>query len=67
MFVYRLREICSILEKQHTMVKLILQKMEITSEADDYDGPDDAFSGRRGRAQTSKWIPLMRSLQSSHH
>ncbi|XP_012671527.2 transient receptor potential cation channel subfamily A member 1b [Clupea harengus] len=63
----RLREICSILEKQHTMVKLILQKMEITSEADDYDGPDDAFSGRRGRAQTSKWIPLMRSLQSSHH
>ncbi|KAL2085161.1 hypothetical protein ACEWY4_018481 [Coilia grayii] len=59
----RLREMSSVLEKQHSMVKLILQKMEITSEADDYDGPVDAFRRRRGAAHRSKWIPLVRSLR----
>ncbi|XP_048121828.1 transient receptor potential cation channel subfamily A member 1b [Alosa alosa] len=58
----RLREIYSVLEKQHSMVKLILQKMEITSEADDYDGPDDAHSGRRGRSKGPDGSPLSNLL-----
>ncbi|XP_062377181.1 transient receptor potential cation channel subfamily A member 1b [Sardina pilchardus] len=63
----RLREIYSVLEKQHSMVKLILQKMEITSEADEYDGPVDAHNGRRGRMQRSKWIPIVKSLHLKAH
>uniref|UniRef100_A0A8C4DCC8 Transient receptor potential cation channel, subfamily A, member 1b n=1 Tax=Dicentrarchus labrax TaxID=13489 RepID=A0A8C4DCC8_DICLA len=36
---YRMKEMSSTLEKQHNLLKLIIQKMEITSEADEYDGP----------------------------
>uniref|UniRef100_A0A8C7YPN5 Transient receptor potential cation channel, subfamily A, member 1b n=1 Tax=Oryzias sinensis TaxID=183150 RepID=A0A8C7YPN5_9TELE len=35
----RMKEMSSILEKQHGLLKLIIKKMEITSEADEYDGP----------------------------
>uniref|UniRef100_A0A3B4D255 Ion transport domain-containing protein n=1 Tax=Pygocentrus nattereri TaxID=42514 RepID=A0A3B4D255_PYGNA len=37
----KLKEIYCVLEKQHSLLKLIIQKMEITSEADDHDGPQD--------------------------
>ncbi|XP_063062573.1 transient receptor potential cation channel subfamily A member 1b [Engraulis encrasicolus] len=60
---HRLREMSSILEKQHSMVKLILQKMEIASEADEYDGPENAFCRRTQANQRSKWIPLVRALK----
>lgn len=59
------------LEKQHNLLKLVLQKMEITSEADEYDDPVEVRGSRwpklgqsasRGRS-TSKWVPLMRSLE----
>uniref|UniRef100_A0A6Q2X271 Ion transport domain-containing protein n=1 Tax=Esox lucius TaxID=8010 RepID=A0A6Q2X271_ESOLU len=36
---YRLKEIYGVLEKQHNLMKLMIQKMEITSEADEHDGP----------------------------
>uniref|UniRef100_A0A8C9Z422 Transient receptor potential cation channel, subfamily A, member 1b n=1 Tax=Sander lucioperca TaxID=283035 RepID=A0A8C9Z422_SANLU len=35
----RLKEVSSMMEKQHNLLKLIIQKMEISSEADEYDGP----------------------------
>uniref|UniRef100_A0A4W6E3J6 Transient receptor potential cation channel, subfamily A, member 1b n=1 Tax=Lates calcarifer TaxID=8187 RepID=A0A4W6E3J6_LATCA len=35
----RMKEMSNMLEKQHGLLKLIIQKMEITSEADEYDGP----------------------------
>uniref|UniRef100_A0A3Q1GYS7 Transient receptor potential cation channel, subfamily A, member 1b n=1 Tax=Acanthochromis polyacanthus TaxID=80966 RepID=A0A3Q1GYS7_9TELE len=35
----RMKEVSNMLEKQHCLLKLIIQKMEITSEADEYDGP----------------------------
>uniref|UniRef100_A0A8C2PVV2 Transient receptor potential cation channel, subfamily A, member 1b n=1 Tax=Cyprinus carpio TaxID=7962 RepID=A0A8C2PVV2_CYPCA len=35
----RLKAMSCVLEKQHNLLKLIIQKMEITSEADEYDGP----------------------------
>uniref|UniRef100_A0A8C7D6B4 Transient receptor potential cation channel, subfamily A, member 1b n=1 Tax=Oncorhynchus kisutch TaxID=8019 RepID=A0A8C7D6B4_ONCKI len=37
----RLKEISSVLEKQHDLMKLMIQKMEITSEADEHDGPTE--------------------------
>uniref|UniRef100_A0A8D0D2P9 Transient receptor potential cation channel, subfamily A, member 1b n=1 Tax=Sander lucioperca TaxID=283035 RepID=A0A8D0D2P9_SANLU len=33
----RLKEVSSMMEKQHNLLKLIIQKMEISSEADEYD------------------------------
>uniref|UniRef100_A0AAY4AUC0 Ion transport domain-containing protein n=1 Tax=Denticeps clupeoides TaxID=299321 RepID=A0AAY4AUC0_9TELE len=60
-----LKEMSSTLEKQHNLMKLIIQKMEITSEADEYDGPEE-FRGSRGPAHRSKWIPLMKAIKAGH-
>ncbi|KAK1806444.1 hypothetical protein P4O66_004783, partial [Electrophorus voltai] len=62
----RLKEISSVLEKQHTLLKLIIQKMEISTEADEYDGPQDLrVLSRPARAPTqSKWVPLMQALKA---
>uniref|UniRef100_A0A8C5AQX5 Ion transport domain-containing protein n=1 Tax=Gadus morhua TaxID=8049 RepID=A0A8C5AQX5_GADMO len=65
----KMKEMSCLLEKQHGLLKLVLQKMEITSEADEYDGPEH-FRGRGGPRMTpgprpqggSKWIPLMKAL-----
>ncbi|KAL4635179.1 transient receptor potential cation channel subfamily A member 1-like [Arapaima gigas] len=61
---YRLKDISNILEKQHNLLKLIIQKMEITSEADDQDGPqlsqmplETQFQGKK-----SRWIPLVKAV-----
>uniref|UniRef100_A0A8C7N1U8 Transient receptor potential cation channel, subfamily A, member 1b n=1 Tax=Oncorhynchus kisutch TaxID=8019 RepID=A0A8C7N1U8_ONCKI len=48
---YRLKEISSVLEKQHDLMKLMIQKMEITSEADEHDGPTEV----KGYRQRSNW------------
>ncbi|KAI1243442.1 hypothetical protein IHE44_0001063 [Lamprotornis superbus] len=37
---YRLKDISTLLEKQHDLIKLIIQKMEIVSEAEDEDSND---------------------------
>ncbi|TMS16845.1 Transient receptor potential cation channel subfamily A member 1, partial [Larimichthys crocea] len=36
---YRMKEMTNTLEKQHNLLKLIIQKMEISAEADEQDGP----------------------------
>lgn len=60
---YRLKEMASVLEKQHNLLKLIIQKMEIVTEADDQDGPELAQSHFEGRlAKRSKWIPLVKAV-----
>uniref|UniRef100_A0A8D3DX68 Transient receptor potential cation channel, subfamily A, member 1b n=1 Tax=Scophthalmus maximus TaxID=52904 RepID=A0A8D3DX68_SCOMX len=69
---FLMKEMSSILEKQHTLLKLVIQKMEITSEADEHDGPEDT-KGRtwpslsqaksRGRG-ASRWVPLMKAIES---
>uniref|UniRef100_A0A8C5B740 Ion transport domain-containing protein n=1 Tax=Gadus morhua TaxID=8049 RepID=A0A8C5B740_GADMO len=69
MYMMGMKEMSCLLEKQHGLLKLVLQKMEITSEADEYDGPEH-FRGRGGPRMTpgprpqggSKWIPLMKAL-----
>ncbi|XP_060717359.1 transient receptor potential cation channel subfamily A member 1b [Tachysurus vachellii] len=58
----RLKQISSSLEKQDMLLKLIVQKMEITTEADDNDGPDDFRSITTAKLHTSRWVPLMQAL-----
>ncbi|XP_013857780.1 transient receptor potential cation channel subfamily A member 1b [Austrofundulus limnaeus] len=68
----RMKEMSSILEKQHNLLKLIIQKMEISSEADEYDGPVNVRGSlwpslgqakARGRS-TSRWVPLIKAIES---
>uniref|UniRef100_A0A673XV73 Transient receptor potential cation channel, subfamily A, member 1a n=1 Tax=Salmo trutta TaxID=8032 RepID=A0A673XV73_SALTR len=60
---YRLKEMSNIIEKQHNLLKLIVQKMEISSEAEEHDGPQ-LFQGYRDKTLPcqSKWNPLLRAL-----
>nr|XP_046228098.1 transient receptor potential cation channel subfamily A member 1b [Scatophagus argus] len=69
---YRMKEMSSTLEKQHSLLKLIIQKMEITTEADEYDGPVNV-RGRMWpslsqvkprRHEVSRWVPLMKAIES---
>uniref|UniRef100_A0A673XS95 Transient receptor potential cation channel, subfamily A, member 1a n=1 Tax=Salmo trutta TaxID=8032 RepID=A0A673XS95_SALTR len=59
----RLKEMSNIIEKQHNLLKLIVQKMEISSEAEEHDGPQ-LFQGYRDKTLPcqSKWNPLLRAL-----
>ncbi|XP_068438137.1 transient receptor potential cation channel subfamily A member 1b [Clinocottus analis] len=68
----RMKEMSCSLEKQHNLLKLIIQKMEITSEADEYDGPvnvrgnawPNLIQARPRGHGTSRWVPLMKALES---
>uniref|UniRef100_A0AAY5KP19 Ion transport domain-containing protein n=1 Tax=Esox lucius TaxID=8010 RepID=A0AAY5KP19_ESOLU len=55
----RLKEIYGVLEKQHNLMKLMIQKMEITSEADEHDGPIEV----KARHKTLKAL-LLHDLQA---
>ena len=46
----RLKAMSSMIKKQHNLLQLIIQKMEISSEVDEYDGPTDV--------KVSKWTEL---------
>ncbi|XP_062841687.1 transient receptor potential cation channel subfamily A member 1b [Trichomycterus rosablanca] len=61
---HRLKEISSVLDKQHTLLKLIIQKMEINTEADENDGPVDMRSIARAKSRKSRWAPLMKALEA---
>ncbi|KAM3860720.1 transient receptor potential cation channel subfamily A member 1b [Diretmus argenteus] len=69
---YRMKEMSSMLEKQHNLLKLVIQKMEITSEADEYDGPVNVKGGmwsrlsqsKCGPHSVSKWVPLMKAMEA---
>lgn len=59
------------LEKQHCLLKLIMQKMEISSEADEHDGPVNprgstwlslSKTSRAGHT-VSRWVPLMKAIE----
>ncbi|XP_076027422.1 transient receptor potential cation channel subfamily A member 1b [Genypterus blacodes] len=69
---YRMKEVTSKLEQQHDLLKLIIQKMEITSEADEYDDPVCSKGSkwqtvRRSTSRVqgeSRWDPLMKALEA---
>uniref|UniRef100_A0A8C1IM47 Ion transport domain-containing protein n=1 Tax=Cyprinus carpio TaxID=7962 RepID=A0A8C1IM47_CYPCA len=55
------------LVKQHNLLKLIIQKMEITSEADEYDGPHNPRALKQptsSSSQKSKWVPLLQAIRT---
>lgn len=61
----RLKEISTIMEKQHNLLKLVIQKMEITSEAEEHDGPQ-LTPAPPSEAQLayarSRWVPLVKAV-----
>ncbi|XP_039983195.1 transient receptor potential cation channel subfamily A member 1b [Xiphias gladius] len=68
----RMKEMSSMLEKQHSLLKLVIQKMDITSEADEYDGPVNVKGSMwlspsqvkpRGHS-VSWWVPVMKAIDS---
>lgn len=67
---HRMKEMSNVLQKQHGLLKLIIQKMEITSEADDYDGPEKVKDDRQrskwsqSTIKGSKWVPLMKAIEA---
>ncbi|XP_051909850.1 transient receptor potential cation channel subfamily A member 1b [Hippocampus zosterae] len=67
----RLKEMSGMLEKQHNLLKLIIQKMDITYEADEYDGPVNVrgatwkrVSPPKRTTSVSRWVPLMKAIES---
>lgn len=66
-----MKEMSCLLEKQHNLLKLIMQKMEISSEADEYDGPINIRgrmwptpqSTKAGSVRVSRWLPLVKAIQ----
>ncbi|KAF4095954.1 transient receptor potential cation channel subfamily A member 1b [Onychostoma macrolepis] len=63
----RLKAMSCLLEKQHNLLKLIIQKMEITSEADEYDGPHNPRALKQptsSSSQKSKWVPLLQAIRA---
>uniref|UniRef100_A0A4X2LR40 Transient receptor potential cation channel subfamily A member 1 n=1 Tax=Vombatus ursinus TaxID=29139 RepID=A0A4X2LR40_VOMUR len=62
---YRLKDLALLLEKQHELVKLIIQKMEIVSEAEDEDS-SFSFQQRFRNQQlqkNSKWHSVLKAMK----
>uniref|UniRef100_A0A670XMQ2 Transient receptor potential cation channel subfamily A member 1 n=1 Tax=Pseudonaja textilis TaxID=8673 RepID=A0A670XMQ2_PSETE len=64
---YRLKDIATLVEKQHNLLKLVAQKMEIMSEAEDED-PNDLFQNKFRKEQlehkSSKWDTVLKAVKS---
>ncbi|XP_043850025.1 transient receptor potential cation channel subfamily A member 1 [Dromiciops gliroides] len=63
---YRLKDLSMLLEKQHELVKLIIQKMEIISEAEDEDS-SFSFQQRFRNKQlekNSKWHSVLKAVKA---
>lgn len=64
---FRLKDVTSLLEKQHELIKLIIQKMEIISETEDEDN-HSSFQDRYKREQleqrNSKWNSVLKAVRA---
>ncbi|KAG2458316.1 TRPA1 protein, partial [Polypterus senegalus] len=65
---FRLKDISNILQKQHNLLKLIIEKMEIVSEADEQDDPDLFSYGNVKRQhllnKKSKWDSVIKAVHA---
>nr|XP_040149889.1 transient receptor potential cation channel subfamily A member 1 [Ictidomys tridecemlineatus]AUF73697.1 TRPA1 [Ictidomys tridecemlineatus] len=64
---YRLKDLTSLLEKQHELIKLIIQKMEIISETEDEDNHcsfQDKFKKERLELMSSRWNSVLRAVKT---
>lgn len=67
---YRLKDLTSLLEKQHELIKLIIQKMEIISEAEDEDNHSsfqDRFKKEQLEQRNSKWNSVLKAVKAKTH
>ncbi|RXM29102.1 Transient receptor potential cation channel subfamily A member 1, partial [Acipenser ruthenus] len=68
---YRLKDISKVLEKQHSLLKRVVQKMEIVSEADEQDDTELFQYGNAKRQQLlhnkSKWNSLVKAVHDKKH
>ncbi|XP_005362408.1 transient receptor potential cation channel subfamily A member 1 [Microtus ochrogaster] len=67
---YRLKDLTSLLEKQHELIKLIIQKMEIISETEDEDNHcsfQDKFKKERLEQMQSKWNFVLNAVKNKPH
>uniref|UniRef100_A0A8D0C5L2 Transient receptor potential cation channel subfamily A member 1 n=1 Tax=Salvator merianae TaxID=96440 RepID=A0A8D0C5L2_SALMN len=64
---YRLKDLATLMEKQHDLLKLIIQKMEILSEAEDEDSNDlfqHKFRKQQLEHKNSKWNTVLKAVKS---
>ncbi|XP_062935968.1 transient receptor potential cation channel subfamily A member 1 [Cynocephalus volans] len=67
---YRLKDLTSLLEKQHELIKLIIQKMEIISETEDEDNHcsfQDRFKKEQLEQRNSKWNSVLKAVKAKTH
>ncbi|XP_020010675.2 LOW QUALITY PROTEIN: transient receptor potential cation channel subfamily A member 1 [Castor canadensis] len=67
---YRLKDLTSLLEKQHELIKLIIQKMEIISETEDEDNHcsfQDRFKKEWLEQMNSKWNFVLKAVKTKTH
>ncbi|XP_029779461.1 transient receptor potential cation channel subfamily A member 1 [Suricata suricatta] len=67
---YRLKDLTSLLEKQHELIKLIIQKMEIVSETEDEDNHNsfqDRFKKEQLEQRNSKWNSVLKAVKAKTH
>ncbi|XP_032982279.1 transient receptor potential cation channel subfamily A member 1 isoform X1 [Rhinolophus ferrumequinum] len=65
---YRLKDLTSLLEKQHELIKLIIQKMEIISETEDEDNHSsfqDRYKKEQLEQRNSKWNSVLRAVRAN--
>ncbi|XP_070248118.1 transient receptor potential cation channel subfamily A member 1 [Myotis yumanensis] len=64
---YRLKDVTSLLEKQHELIKLIIQKMEIISETEDEDNHSsfqDRYKREQQEQRNSKWNSVLKAVRA---
>ncbi|XP_055967198.1 transient receptor potential cation channel subfamily A member 1 [Sorex fumeus] len=66
---YRLKDLTSLVEKQHDLIKLIIQKMEIISETEDDDNHNsfqDRFKKEQLEQRNSKWNAVLKAVKEKN-
>lgn len=69
-YPFRLKDLTSLLEKQHELIKLIIQKMEIISETEDEDNHSsfqDRFKKEQLEQRNSKWNSVLKAVKTKTH
>lgn len=67
---FRLKELTFLLKKQHELIKLIIQKMEIISETEDEDNHcsfQDRFKKEQMEQRNSRWNTVLRAVKAKTH
>ncbi|XP_028924250.1 transient receptor potential cation channel subfamily A member 1 [Ornithorhynchus anatinus] len=64
---YRLKDLSTLLEKQHELIRLIIQKMEIVSETEEEDTGvsfQDRFRRQQLERRNSRWTSVLQAVKS---